>query len=92
MTPTNATSALSNAGQKRGSINKSILNPLSYYHLLDYPSKIMFKREVLTQLEWCARTFHTRMITGEFRPGELLILSQIISKKTFSKATLILLQ
>jgi hypothetical protein len=62
---------------------KEKLNPSDYYQELDYASKMLFKREVLKRLEWSPKTFHRRMTEGEYRPGEKLIIHEIIITKSF---------
>lgn len=59
------------------------MNPGDYYKSLDYPNRILFKREAKKHLRWSAKTFDNRMSKGGFRPGELVILGQIIETKSF---------
>jgi hypothetical protein len=59
------------------------MNPADYYKSLDYPSRILFKRELMKRLDWSPKTFHVRMSQGEYRPGELLIIEDIINTKSF---------
>lgn len=62
---------------------KPITNTLKYYQTLDYVSKILFKREVLTQLDWSPKTFHNRMKSGVFHPGERIMINKIIFKEEY---------
>jgi len=59
------------------------LNPADYYNSLDHAVKMLFKREVVKQLECSERTFALRMKKGDFRPAEIMMIQSIISNKTF---------
>jgi hypothetical protein len=67
--------------------NKTVrnMNASDYYRGLDYALKMLFKSEVLKRLKWSPKTFHRRMKEGGFRPGELLIINDIIIHKSFLK-------
>ena len=59
------------------------LNPADYYQSLDYTVKMLFKREVIKRLEWSDRTFSLRMKKENFRPGEMIMIENIITNKSF---------
>lgn len=59
------------------------LNPADYYKGLDHPVKMLFKREMIKNLEWSDRTFALRMKKGDFRPAERMMIESIITNKTF---------
>lgn len=59
------------------------LNPADYYRGLDHPVKMLFKREIIKQLEWSPRTFALRMQTEDFKPAERMMIESIITTKSF---------
>lgn len=67
--------------QEREEIEK--MNPADYYNALDTPVKMLFKRELIRQLEWSHRTFALRMKLKNFRPAEHLMIERIITTKSY---------
>lgn len=67
------------------------ISPMAYYQTLDYASKILFKQDVIEQLQFSSKTFHRRMADGRFRPGELMIIEIIIANSTFLRFKSILI-
>ena len=59
------------------------MNPADYYAGLDTPVKMLFKRELIRQLEWSPRTFALRMQHKNFRPAENMMIDRIITTKSF---------
>lgn len=59
------------------------ISPFAYYQRLDYASKILFKQDVIEQLQISSKTFHRRMADGRFHPGELMIVDIIITNSPF---------
>jgi hypothetical protein len=59
------------------------LTPSGYYHTLEHALKILFKKEAMWRLGWSSMTFHRRMKEEDYKPGELLILEEVITDKTY---------
>lgn len=61
------------------------MNFTDYYNNLSHAEKILFKKACIKENEWSHDTFHRRFKLGKFNPGEVLIIENIISTKSYLK-------
>ena len=54
-----------------------------YKQKLDYPNRILFKREVIKQTGWSDKTFALRVKNDDCRPAETMMIDKIIETKSY---------
>lgn len=56
---------------------------INYYENLSYVDRIKFKSKVIETLKVSAATFHRRILANDLKPGELLLLEELMENKSY---------